>query len=71
MHIHHHYTHFCSYSKPVKLSASAYPSSFSLKDSTEQEVNSSSKLEISASEVRMGTKGALMDLLSRAFQFTF
>lgn len=64
-------SHFCSNSKPAKLSALSYPSSFSLNDYTEQFVNSSSKLEMSESEVRMGTKGAFIDRLSKAFQFTF
>ncbi len=34
-------------------------------------MKSSSKLEVSASEVRMGTKGAFIDFVTKAFQFTF
>jgi hypothetical protein len=37
----------------------------------EQLVNYSSKLEISASEVRTGTKGAFIDFDINAFQLTF
>jgi hypothetical protein len=57
--------------KPSKFLPSSTISALSLYDSTEQLVNSSSKLEISASEVRIGTNGALIDLESRAFQLTF
>jgi len=34
-------------------------------------VKSSSKFEVSASEVKIGTKGAFIDLAKRAFQLTF
>jgi hypothetical protein len=44
---------------------------FSLYDYTEQLVKSSSKLEVSASEVKIGTKGALIDFDIREFQLTF
>lgn len=43
---------------------------FSLYDSIEQLVNSSSKFDISASDDKIGTNGDLIDFVNKAFQFT-
>ena len=60
------------YEKPSNFSFSSTISLvLSLYDSTEQFVKSSSKFEVSASEFRIGTKGALIDLVISAFQLTF
>jgi hypothetical protein len=49
---------------------SSIPPVFSLYDSIEQLVNYSSKFDMSASDVKIGTNGAFIDLFNNAFQFT-
>ena len=64
-----HYKHH-SYEKSLNLSSN-YPDSFSPCDSTEQLVNSGSKLVMSISELSLGTKGALIFFFNTDYQLNF
>lgn len=55
----------------MNLSLASSPGDFSPKDSTEQLVNSTSKLVMSMSELSLGTKGALILRVSTASQLIF
>lgn len=66
----HRQTIIHSYEKSLNFSLASSPGDLSPCDSTEQLVNSTSKLVMSISELSLGMKGALIFFLATAYQLS-